>query len=567
MVEIPYIPGFSGTGPITPTSQTPQIVNIPLSLAQLPLGTLINAVVVRADKSGNLLLKTKDGELNLSSKVLLPEGTQIVLKVLSNNQNPQPQYSSNNLFVARLISVDGKPISQVVNQQPVPTQNQNIKSPQTLQKTQGVQLASGLTIIPDDFDIIQVPSPQPKTQQSQQLSANASSQVSTSTIINTSKGSLINAVVLSASPEAPKVLADINNSIKQIVSSSNYVKPATLPTNLNVSDIVNFRIQAINLPNQTAPASGALQNQPAGSVLPNTPLQQTAYTRPQSAPGTTITATVIGTEKSGELVVKTPLGTLKIPTELSLPKGTVLELETVSIKNIQASTPPNITSQIRLMSEHKSTLEEIFRVVKNANPALAEKIINEIVPNTDRNFPVKLFAHLTNAVSKEQPALLNNQVRQALEQEGRPELFTRFTSEISSFRQIASEHPNHWQGMPFAVYDGKEFQYGNFYWKRYKKHGNEQVSATRFIVDIDFNALGIFQIDGFVREQKRKKELELQIKTKNSLPKDMQEEMTTIFVETAEAVGIKGSLQFNSVEKFSLLPFDEDFNEDGPLIV
>ncbi len=47
----------------------------------------------------------------------------------------------------------------------------------------------------------------------------------------------------------------------------------------------------------------------------------------------------------------------------------------------------------------------------------------------------------------------------------------------------------------------------------------------------------------------------------------MQEEMTTIFVETAEAVGIKGSLQFNSVEKFSLLPFDEDFNEDGPLIV
>jgi len=358
------------------------------------------------------------------------------------------------------------------------------------------------------------------------------------------------------------------------------------------------------LPQTTAPAPVATPlpqtAQQPQAQLPNIPAAYTAASQaaraqqnqfvqvnPQSSetPLTQFTGTIIAREPSGDLVVRTPIGMIKLlPESLSglanLPVGTNFNIELMSadapIKRAVPSAllpqqpltnlPPSLDALLRI-SNQWPTLQQILDWARTQthNPALMQELSDRIIPKLDARMGASMLFFLTALRGADAKQWLGDRVSSALEAAGRGDLIQRLTGEFSLLRGLMADAPanlpppGQWQ--PFFVpvmYDGQLSQL-RFYVKRDKpsKDKRKKQEDTRFIVEVELSEMGELQLDGFVRQKQDATQVDIVLRSLRGLDEGQQQDIRTIFNEASQITGFQGELQFQLVRSFAVRPLEE----------
>lgn len=606
MIDTPNIPSSSS---IPPSPDGKAVTSRQtLQLTHFPQGSLQHAVVVRHDGQGNAVINLQSGsqgtrvELAITSKIALPVGSNLTLKIASNDAlPPSAQYKAPEgaapsfQFQAHIISINGK--------SPVLPPNVSPDSPEA-------QLFNLVRAVPDQ-KIVTIPSPLNPSAGAAGVKPGV---VQSATIVNVSTGTLIDAVVLNPAygaerflPEVPatqakpagggltpnNIPAEPGGSVNTSVSSAqaNNTGSAGIPTSnssptlstpaLKTGDIVTLHIISTHVPDTPK----------QGNPAPGVPLEraQYAYTRhieeqafSNKVPGRTaanigntaghnpvppvttnpqFAGTVIGTERSGELVVKTPIGTIKLPAGITFPQGTRLVLESVIVHSAPADTESLTAGETerngsvlrQQIVKDGPPFEELASVLRTIDAEIGSSTLQKVLPHADKQAAAKLLWFIASVSKNNLGMWLSPEVRSMLEQYNKQDLLTKLESSFTTMKTHFTEtNTQGWQTLLFPFFDGKEIQYGQFYMRRYKPETGENGTSQdlRFLVEVDLDYMGEIQLDGLVKHVLQHKQFDLYVRTRLPLSEEMRQDIVDIFAESAELSGVTGHVQFQVTDHF-----------------
>jgi hypothetical protein len=529
------------------------------ALASLPPDALVNATVVRAD-STSAVLRTPAGEVAVRTETPLNPGSSIVIKIVVNTlasqirpQEGQPlpnsPLPSSTLpqFQAQILTVDGRA--------PV-----------------GVGTDRALVTVTQ-------PNPQTGTQNSTATGTRAAAEQGATTL-NISSGTVLRAVVTAPAATAQQYLPppQVTSSVPFLAHAGLQAYQAATPnTNpnaglantsassvLKVSDVLSVHVLAVRV------TPDAASTNPQGSFTSGfgtqsqNPQQQAATAAKLSAQPS-FTGTVIGTERSGETVLSTPLGTIKLMLGGGLlSKGTQLTLEVLNMEARAASAAPLPTTLEEakgLLGRGATSLSEIAGLLVQSHGAEGKEALQQALPSTQhpQQFASRLLWFLGGVFSGNAAAFVGPEVQRMLEQSGKGELIGRLQKEFGRLKQAGQEGlGNGWTGMLFPVMDGEKIDHGAMFTRRFREENadGKTEDGTRFVVDMRMSQMGPVQLDGLYRTDGEAKKFDLFVRTNAPLSDEVRTEIFEVFSATTEATGLNGSLQFQVMRKFPVNPLE-----------
>ena len=129
---------------------------------------------------------------------------------------------------------------------------------------------------------------------------------------------------------------------------------------------------------------------------------------------------------------------------------------------------------------------------------------------------------------------------------------TRRSSDLAKDRPTAD-----WRAFFLPVYDPRiGLTQINLYYRHNGGEGSEKDKkdqGTRFLVDVNFAALGAFQLDGLIRDNR----FDLMIRSRSRLSRNQRSEIMGIFDNALQVGGCTGGLEFRTVETFPVSPLDD----------
>jgi hypothetical protein len=140
------------------------------------------------------------------------------------------------------------------------------------------------------------------------------------------------------------------------------------------------------------------------------------------------------------------------------------------------------------------------------------------------------------------------------------EMVKRLKEEFTQLSDLAKDRPSvDWRALFLPIYDERVgLTQINLYYRHNTGggEGNEKDKkdqGTRFLVEVNFAALGAFQLDGLIRS----KRFELMIRSRSRLSRNQRQEIVGIFQNALEVGGCTGGLEFRTVEVFPVSPLEE----------
>lgn len=342
----------------------------------------------------------------------------------------------------------------------------------------------------------------------------------------------------------------------------------------------------------SVPSPAPLAQAPTTNTAPSPPPPTTAITSsPVPAENTSlmtlqqgqIPAQILGREQSGETVLKTPLGILKL--DLQLPSGQrpALAPETTLMLQLHAldadttlplhptlSARTEIPASLRELTTSWQGLQETMHLLQQADPALTQSFLQNVFPRPDSHFAKDVLFFLMALKAGDLSEWTGKKTLETLEKLGRGDLTRKLTAEFSVLRQFFIESPNpNWQAAFIPVFAGGEWQQLRLFLKKEPKKSNgnpDEASGTRFIMEVDLSRFGPMQFDGFVRKQVKNTLFDLIIRTTDPLPDPDQQAIRQIFADAAGLTGFRGGLSFQIGQPFPLLPLEEILKSDRNVI-
>jgi hypothetical protein len=138
------------------------------------------------------------------------------------------------------------------------------------------------------------------------------------------------------------------------------------------------------------------------------------------------------------------------------------------------------------------------------------------------------------------------------------EMVKRLKEEFTQLSDLAKDRPAvDWRALFLPIYDPRiGLTQINLYYRHNSGEGSEKDKkdqGTRFLVDVNFAALGAFQLDGLIRG----KRFDLMIRSRSRLSRNQRQDIIDIFESALEVGGNTGALEFRTVETFPVSPLDE----------
>jgi hypothetical protein len=293
-------------------------------------------------------------------------------------------------------------------------------------------------------------------------------------------------------------------------------------------------------------------------------------------------AQVIGTEHSGETVLKTPMGVVKL--DLVLPNGqrlvmppeTTLQLRILAVQSAPLPAPltgaeisEGIPAAIPELSRQWSTLEEATRLLQQQHPHLAQQLLSHAMPQPGVKMAKDIFLFMLGLKTGEIVEWLPKEALDALEKSGRSDLVRKLTAEHTTLQQFYGETgTKEWQAAFVPVYYQGEWHQNRFYVKRDPSASTTATDSTgtRFIMEVELSRLGALQLDGFVKKQPRHLQFDLVIRSTRPLAEETQQEIRRIFTDAAELTGFRGGLSFQPGHPFPTQPLEELLKPDRNVV-
>ncbi len=371
-----------------------------------------------------------------------------------------------------------------------------------------------------------------------------------------------NTADISAAQPSNTPASGINNSVQVTSTTPNVAGSAPLTVGSNaVASGVNTTPAAINTSN-----------------VAYTPQSNTAVSL---QPGQLVTGTVIGNEPTGEALVQTSLGLIRLQPGSTLPAGSSISFElvnaTIAQTHINALAAGDEPANINELARGWSSLAQIFALLSGRDNASSIDFVQPNMPwlmmddgqspqslISPQNMPSGLLMFLAALKGEDFKSWIGRHNSQWLEENGHGALIKKAGSEFASlarqFNESTATQP--WQTMIFPVAVEGEVQQVRFYVKRDKKQNSNRQEGesedTRFVVEVDLSQLGEIQMDGFVRKGGQQQvHFDLMVRSKLPLPSDVQQDIFAIYQATGELTGYQGNLQFQSVKEFPVNPAEE----------
>jgi hypothetical protein len=267
-----------------------------------------------------------------------------------------------------------------------------------------------------------------------------------------------------------------------------------------------------------------------------------------------LTGTISGVTLAGEPIVDSPDGVFTLATRQSLPVGTAIALEVLSLapKPALAATGAGKPDSLVQLAHEWPALAEALEALRASDPQLAQALSEHAIARPGPQLAGGVAFFIAALRAGDVRAWLGEQSVSALERSGRGRLAAKLGQE---FRQLAGASNadtvgGDWRAWFVPVQDGGQIHQLRLF--VHKDGGGGQGGdaaaepSTRFLVELDLTRLGALQIDGLAHA----KRLDLVIRTKTALPASMRSDINAIFTKACEGAGVAGQIAFQAGPRF-----------------
>jgi hypothetical protein len=273
---------------------------------------------------------------------------------------------------------------------------------------------------------------------------------------------------------------------------------------------------------------------------------------------------VLGYTRAGHAVIDTPMGALMMQERTRLPVGAQVALVLEPVLPVPAAPLPPITSPqqaLLYLSNGWPALDDLLAVLRGT-PAAPNDLETAPPPGIPQTGP-KLAAGLAAAITALRTGDLEKLLGPMLASRKLPlekeEMVKRLKEEFTQLSDLAKDRPSvDWRALFLPIYDPRIglTQINLYYRHNSGGDGSEKEKkdqGTRFLVDVNFAALGAFQLDGLIRDRR----FDLMIRSRSRLSRNQRQDIIGIFENALEVGGCKGGLEFRTVDVFPVSPLDE----------
>lgn len=269
------------------------------------------------------------------------------------------------------------------------------------------------------------------------------------------------------------------------------------------------------------------------------------------AVGQTMTGLVIGHSAGGQPLVQTPPGLLALATDTALPRGAtvVLEIEEPPLPPVpgRAEPAPPLPAPALFRTRAWPALDQALQALQELRPAVAHDLVSSALPQANAKMTADVLFFLSALRGGDLGDWLTPGAARLLKRE-RPELLGRLGEEFRGIAALAREPvAGDWRIALIPFFNGSEIDQLRLYLRPYGGDGEENEVAPkglRFILDVELSRLGRLQLDGLVRDDRKR--LDLIVRSERPLAPAMRNDIRGIFEEANATTGVAGGLTFQS---------------------
>ncbi len=533
------------------------IADPPAGLAKLPPGTLLQGAVLGRDAAGHYLVRTEFGTLPLTTDVQLASGNRVSLRVTSVLPQVQvlvtpaegPQAGTGG--AARATGPVGTgpvaagPVPAGINptagSQPGPMALRAAASPHTASTVDVLTLGQTVRALVISTAAPWSPGVQP---------AGAALLAGTA---------LLPGAATDAVPGLPPLRAGAAIQLHIIqVTPPDLPPPGAKPSG-----------QAGSSPSGAAQA-GTGQTSPGAPAPPGGLPQQGPP--PPAAGSVRLEGLVTGSTASGQPQVQTAAGLLTLQIGAQLPAGTRLALD-LPTQQLAALTPPGVPgatplalpaagSDANSLAYSWPALQLALEGLERLDAAEARALLSQQGPTAPLPQPgprlSSAMLFFINALTGGDPGawlgeLMGGHAQRRLERAGQGDLLARLRGDLGGLARLTDAAGESWRLLPIPLYDGQQLQQMRLFLRQRRdgsKGRGKDAEATRFLLEVSLTRLGDLQLDGLVR----RKRFDLILRSRQSLPQPMRQDISAIFTAANEASGSEGSITFQDSPDWQPMP-------------
>jgi hypothetical protein len=292
---------------------------------------------------------------------------------------------------------------------------------------------------------------------------------------------------------------------------------------------------------------------------------------PHDAQGQVIFGRVISVTPAGHAVIHTPVGDIMLQHRSALVPGAQVAL---AIDTLETAAPPALPTPVvqtpqqalLTLSQGWPTLADLVALLQGTSPEATRAAIDAdtahqalaMLPHAGIRLGAGLMSAMAALRSGDMAKLLGPLLASKGIGSDKEELVKRLKGEFTQLSALAQDRPEvDWRALFLPVIDDQgRVNRVNLFYRRSKKNdadAGERGSGTRFVVEADFTRLGPFQLDGLMRPQR----FDLMVRSRQRLSERMRREIEAIYEEARGLTGFAGSIAFQTVNEFPVIPLDD----------
>lgn len=260
-----------------------------------------------------------------------------------------------------------------------------------------------------------------------------------------------------------------------------------------------------------------------------------------------ITATVIGHDQQGALLVAVADQTLRLGTNAPFPPGTNLTFEVAQADPINPSalTPPAAATTAHMRLE---SLSQVVEALAASDAAVHGSTVTATLPSATGGAMARLIAYLFAMKSGDARQWLGERASTSLDRIGRGALLGRLGDELRSVERGIGDINSEWRQLPLPFYDGDRLALVTAWLYDGRRGRNDQggepddENETRVIIDLTLSRLGEIRLDVAYRTDR----FDMTIFSETPFEDPVRHNMIGIFDDITAISGIAGALAFRT---------------------
>jgi hypothetical protein len=262
------------------------------------------------------------------------------------------------------------------------------------------------------------------------------------------------------------------------------------------------------------------------------------------------------------LVVRTPVGLVRLDGVAPLPPGTPLNLEISALDATRATRPlptlpaaadlPPLAQRLAPFLDGWPALDEAIAAVAASSPEMAARAAEAAVAAPGPRMPTTFALFLAAMRFGDVSGWLGTETVAALRTSGRATLVKRLGDDLKSLADLSSvPDAEGWRATPLPFAAGGPIQPLVLYTRRGPAHDAEgATTSTRFMIEISLSALGPLQLDGMVSGHR----CDLMVRTVHPLDDEVRGGIVARYGETLALTGRVGHVGFQTLPSLPPLP-------------